>query len=121
MPWSKNNYPDSMKNLSDDVRNKAIEIANAVLRDNKEESRAISIGIAQARKYVEGDDYHRPEYHVRAENENWVLKKKDGKRAIKREDTKASLLEKAKEYVTDHEGVLIIYTENGDVSQRLYE
>ncbi len=121
MPWSKNDYPDSMKNLSEDVRDKAIEIANALLRDNKEESRAISIGIAQARKYVEGHDYDRPEYHITAEDESWILKKKDGKRAIKREDTKERLLGEAKEYVNDHDGILVIYTENGDISQRLYE
>ena len=31
MPWNKNNYPDSMKNLDEEVRKKAIEIANALL------------------------------------------------------------------------------------------
>ncbi|MET3321415.1 UNVERIFIED_ORG: uncharacterized protein YdaT [Peribacillus simplex] len=31
MPWNKNDYPDSMKNLDKDVREKATEIANALL------------------------------------------------------------------------------------------
>lgn len=121
MPWTKNDYPDSMKNLSKDVRDKAIEIANALLRKNKEESRAISIGIAQARKYIEGDDYDRPEYHIKAEDNGWILKEKSDHKTIMRENTKEALLGEAKEYVNDHDGVLIIHTENGDVSQRLYE
>ncbi len=31
MVWNKNDYPDSFKNLDDNVRNKAIEIANALV------------------------------------------------------------------------------------------
>lgn len=52
MPWTKKNYPDSMKNLDKDVRDKAIEIANALVDDNMEEGRAIAISISKAREYV---------------------------------------------------------------------
>ncbi|HEY4554304.1 MAG TPA: DUF2188 domain-containing protein [Bacillaceae bacterium] len=121
MPWSKNDYPDSMKNLPEDVRNKAIEIANAVLEDDKDEGRAISIGIAQARKYIEGESNDRPEFHVKAEGEDWVLKKQEGERAIFRESTKESLIGKAKEYVNDHDGILVVHTKDGDISQKLYD
>ena len=55
MPWNKNDYPDSFKNLEPDVRNKAIEIANALLREGNDEGRAISIATAKAREYVHGD------------------------------------------------------------------
>lgn len=51
MPWDKNNYPDSMKNLDEDVRNKAIKIANKLLEDKgMNENRAIPIAIKQAKK-----------------------------------------------------------------------
>lgn len=53
MPWDANDYPDSMKNLDKKVRNKAIEIANALLEDGYEEGRAISIGISQAKKWAD--------------------------------------------------------------------
>jgi len=43
MPWNKQNYPDSLKNFSAEVRNKAIEIANSLLEDGYEEGRAIAI------------------------------------------------------------------------------
>ena len=34
MPWTKMNYPNSMKNLPFNVRKKAIEIANAMLKEH---------------------------------------------------------------------------------------
>ena len=53
MPWSKKNYPNAMKNLSDKVRNKAIEIANAILKLGKlDEGSAIAIGISKAKAYI---------------------------------------------------------------------
>lgn len=121
MPWSKNDYPDSMKNLTEEVRNKAIEIANAILEDNKSEERAISIGISQARKFYEDDKEDRPEYQVVADEEDWILKKKDGKRAIIRKDTKEAVMDEARPYVNDHNGIMTVYTKDGDESQRLYE
>lgn len=33
MAWNKNDYPESMKNLDESVRNKAIEIATASLKN----------------------------------------------------------------------------------------
>ncbi|WP_410768204.1 hypothetical protein [Fontibacillus sp. BL9] len=51
MPWNKNDYPPSMKNLEPRVRNKAVEIANALLDDGYEEGRAIAIGTAKAEEW----------------------------------------------------------------------
>lgn len=120
MPWSQNDYPDSMKNLPDHVRNKAIEIANALLEERYSEGRAIAIGIAQARKYFEEDD-DRPEYHIEPNGTDWVLKKKDGTKAIMRENTKEDLLEKAKSYVNEHKGMLVIHKSDGAISETLYD
>ncbi|WP_163879427.1 DUF2188 domain-containing protein [Paenibacillus favisporus] len=53
MPWNKHDYPVSMKNLEPRVRNKAVEIANALLEEGYEEGRAIAIGTAQAEKWNE--------------------------------------------------------------------
>ncbi|MGG4552962.1 hypothetical protein [Paenibacillus humicus] len=59
MPWNKQDYPVSMKNLDARVRNKAIEIANALLEEGYEEGRAIAIGTAKAQEW---DDNH-PKHH----------------------------------------------------------
>ena len=53
MPWSEDHYPVSMKNLTPEVRNKAIEIANALLKEGYPEGRAIAIGTAQAEEWGE--------------------------------------------------------------------
>jgi uncharacterized protein YdaT len=52
MPWTKQNYPDSMKNHMAPVRYKAIEIANSLLKDGYEEGRAIAIGTAKAEEWA---------------------------------------------------------------------
>ncbi|WP_072330500.1 MULTISPECIES: hypothetical protein [unclassified Paenibacillus] len=53
MPWTQGDYPPSMKNLDTRVRNKAVEIANALLEDGYEEGRAIAIATAQAKEWNE--------------------------------------------------------------------
>lgn len=52
MPWSKNDYPAAMKNLDPEVRDKAIEIANALLEEGYEDGRAIPIAIDKAKETV---------------------------------------------------------------------
>jgi uncharacterized protein YdaT len=53
MPWTKNNYPDSMKNLPQPVRDKAIEIANALLEEkHMDEGIAIATGISKAKEWA---------------------------------------------------------------------
>lgn len=51
MPWSKHDYPPSMKNLEPRVRNKAVEIANALLEEDDDEGRAIAIATAKAEEW----------------------------------------------------------------------
>ena len=49
MPWSKDNYPDSMKTLSPEMRTKAIEIANALLEEGYSKGQSIAIAIQKAK------------------------------------------------------------------------
>ena len=53
MPWTKENYPASLKNFMAPVRNKAIEIANALLNEGAEEDRAIAIATSKAEEWAE--------------------------------------------------------------------
>jgi uncharacterized protein YdaT len=53
MPWTKADYPNSFKNLSQAVRDKAIEIANALFEKvTMEEGRIIAIAITTAKKWA---------------------------------------------------------------------
>jgi len=54
MPWDESYYPASMKNLPPAVRRKAIEIANALLRERCPEGKAIRIAIARAKRATAG-------------------------------------------------------------------
>ena len=53
MPWTKKDYPSSMKNLLREVKDKAIEIANALLEDkNMAEGIAIATAISRAKDWA---------------------------------------------------------------------
>lgn len=54
MAWTKNNYPDSLKNLDEKVRNKAIEIANALVdKEDMDEGKAIPIATNKAKEWAD--------------------------------------------------------------------
>ena len=52
MPWDEFYFPVSMRHLEPAVRSKAIEIANALLREGVEEGSAIRIAIARAKEWA---------------------------------------------------------------------
>ena len=52
MPWSPEHFPPSMAHLAPVVREKAIEIANALLDEGHEEGQAIRIAIAQSKRWA---------------------------------------------------------------------
>ena len=51
MPWYNGDYPPSYKNQPQAVREKAVEIANALLGEGTPEGIAIATGLKQAREY----------------------------------------------------------------------
>ena len=53
MPWTSDYYPPSMSHLPDTIREKAIEIANALLEEGMDEGKAIRIAIAKAKDWAE--------------------------------------------------------------------
>lgn len=52
MPWNNDHYPASMKHLPEPVRQKAIEIANALLEAGHDEGMAIRVAIAKAKEWA---------------------------------------------------------------------
>ncbi|WP_276380208.1 hypothetical protein [Flavobacterium sp. H4147] len=73
MPWYSGDYPPSYKNQPKEIREKAVEIANALLQDGVEEGVAIATGLKQARelltshkrKTVEQTIQKRIKYHIK--------------------------------------------------------
>ena len=54
MPWSSEYFPAAMKHLPPPVREKAIEIANALRDEGVDEGTAIRIAIAKAKEWGAG-------------------------------------------------------------------
>ena len=52
MPFDRRDYPNSMKNLDKEVRDKAIDITNAMLKEGYDEDNAIPIAISQAKDWA---------------------------------------------------------------------
>lgn len=97
MPWTTKDFPNSMKNLSEAVRNKAIEIANALLEGkNMDEGIAIATAISRAKDWAvnhgrqseiaeggsRGTDVkeHGEDRYVIPHNDKWGVKRKGRKR-----------------------------------------
>lgn len=53
MPWASDDFPASMSHLTPQVREKAIEIANALLAEGMDEGKAIRIASARACQWAE--------------------------------------------------------------------
>jgi uncharacterized protein YdaT len=60
MPWPKGEYPPSYKNLPVKLRNKAVEIANAILAESGDEGLAIATGLKRARETMKKEDPEQP-------------------------------------------------------------
>jgi len=52
MPWTPERPPTAMRRLAPEVRAKAVEIANALLREGRDEGSAIRIAIARAKLWA---------------------------------------------------------------------
>lgn len=55
MPWYNGDYPPSYKNQPVKLRDKAIEIANALLKEGVEEGIAIATGLKRAREFFSNE------------------------------------------------------------------
>ena len=53
MPWYNGDYPPSYKNQPRYVREKAVEIANEILKESGDEGVAIATGLKKAREYFD--------------------------------------------------------------------
>jgi hypothetical protein len=53
MPWYNGDYPPSYKNQPRYIREKAVEIANEILKESGDEGVAIATGLKKAREYFD--------------------------------------------------------------------
>lgn len=139
MPWTDNDYPVSMKNLTAEVRHKAIEIANALLAEGYQEGRAIAIATAQAEKWAvrrdkpvakPGDsgttgqaiesstpDDERSPIHVipNPHQDGWIAKQ-DEQRIAQGQDL-GDVLHKVRQKAQEQQTSFYLHDENGKITE----
>lgn len=120
MVWSKNDYPESMKNLPQKTKDKAIEIANALLEEGYSEERAIPISISQAEKWSNKDD-HRDTYHIEYHNNHWCIEKEGNKQASFSFNTKEEAVKKGQELVKKNNASIVVHRQDHSIQHSINE
>lgn len=128
MPWSKDDYPASMKGLDPQTRDKAIEIANSLLEDGYEEGRAIAIAQSQAKESTGqgggggqqsgggqgGQQSGGSPQHVVPQGDEWAIRKEGSQQATKTFDNKQEAEDEAKEMAQNQNTDLVIHDSEGN-------
>ncbi|MEF3310433.1 DUF2188 domain-containing protein [Paenibacillus sp. GYB004] len=123
MPWTKRNYPPSLKNFEPRVRGKAVEIANALLEEGYEEGRAIAIATSQAKEWNE----NHPEQdaasgaainlRVVPHEGSWAIKRQGSRQPEAVAPTKEAAENKAKQIASDENICVIVHRRDGTVEK----
>jgi len=136
MPWTKSDYPDSMKNLPSQVRNKAIEIANALLEESDmKEGIAIATAISRAKDWASnrGLKTENPEkskisdvkqhgedrYVIPFEDKQWAIKVEGESKVEKVFSSKKEAVELARQEAKKANASLTIQKRTGKVEKRI--
>ena len=120
MTWSKNYYPDSMKALDEDVRNKAIEIANSLLKDDYDESRAAVVAISQAKEWASKKTIKQMDgnsQHIVPHRGKWAILREGNDKISYLYKDKNKSLNKAKEIAENENVDIIIHKKDGTIQE----
>lgn len=138
MPWTKDDYPNSMKNLDARTRNKAIGIANALLREGYEEGRAIPIATKQAEEWskshsedekssttnksTSSSNTHTAKegkQHVVPHEGKWAVKKEHSSHISKIFDSRQEAIDRAKEIAKNQDSYVVIHKTDGTIQDTI--
>lgn len=128
MPYSKDEYPDSMKNLNPEVREKAVEILNALIDEGKmNKGMAIATATKKAKEWAEEkglpaendeEDESGKDLHVRSHEDGWAIEEEDADEAKQVFDKKEYAIERARELARRNHTRLIIHKADGEVQEK---
>jgi uncharacterized protein YdaT len=123
MPWTRDNYPNTFKNMSAPVRDKAIEIANELL-NQYDEGRAIRIATAQAKEWARRRDMeiwsngNQPtgrDQHVVPHERGWAVRAEGAGQATNVFSSKDEATERAREIARNQDSHVVLHAANGRV------
>ncbi len=128
MPYSKDEYPDSMKNLNPELREKAIEILNALIDNGKmNKGMAIATATKKAKEWAEEkglpiendeEDEGGKDLHVKSHEDGWAIEEEDADEAKQVFDKKEYAIERARELARKNHASLIIHKADGEVQEK---
>ena len=123
MPWTKKDYPSSFKNFNSKTRNKAIEIANALVdEEGYEEGRAIAIATQKAKEWAsdrESLKKNGKDQHVVFKDGLWKVEKEGKEKASYTFDRKEDALEKAKEIASNQNVQVVVHKKDGKIEGKI--
>lgn len=129
MPYTKNNYPVSMKNLLPQLREKAIQILNA-LEKEMEIGQAIPTAISRAKDWAANRDMevpqsytdhkkHGEDVHVLPRENGWAIKKEKSKRASSVFRKKMEAVSQARKMARKNKGSMVIHRKTGSIKSKI--
>jgi uncharacterized protein YdaT len=135
MPWTKTDYPNSMKNLPVAVRNKAIEIANALLEErHMDEGISIATAISRAKDWaaerglktdnpeksrITDVKVHGQDRYVIPYGKEWAIKIEGKEKVEKVFHTKKEAINQARQEAKEINGSLTIQLKTGRIGKRI--
>ncbi|NJM15189.1 MAG: DUF2188 domain-containing protein [Bacteroidales bacterium] len=127
MLYNKNNYPGAMKNLPREVRNKALDILNALVAEKNEMDigHAVATSIKRAKQWaekIEGEDcfhLHGNKYYVTPYKDGWAIRCDKSSSAAYAYHSKEKALLAAKHLARENHARLEIQKANGSLQESL--
>jgi uncharacterized protein YdaT len=119
MPWNYDNFPSTFKYLSDETRRKAVDTANALLRQGMDEKQAIRIARSQAIEWARSRSgkYGQPQ-HVLPLNAGWGIQTDGVDHPNAVFSTKDEALHYAREIARSTQTDVIIHGMDGKIQER---
>ena len=135
MPWTKNDFPASMKNLPVEVRDKAIEIGNALLEERQmEEGIAIATAISRAKDWasnrgkkienknsntVDVKEHGKDRYVIPYKAKQWAIRSEGSEQVERVYDRKCEAVSEARKKARVANATLAIQSKTGKIQQRI--
>jgi len=131
MAYTKNYYPTSMKNLLPEIREKAIEILNALVDEKEMElEKAIPTSISRAKDWAANRDMtvpdspgdakkHGGDIYVTPHHKGWAIKQEKSERASATCKKKIEAVSKARSLARKNHGNLVIQRIDGTIQSKI--
>ncbi|TNE85810.1 MAG: DUF2188 domain-containing protein [Deltaproteobacteria bacterium] len=116
MPWNANAYPSSWNDLPTPVREKAIEIGNALLDRGMAKSQAIPIALSQARKALGSSGP--ADVWVIPHDTGWAVKAEGSSDVRARFETQCEAIDAAVDHARDAGVVVTVQSSDGTIRER---